>query len=118
MSHIVTISIKVKDEGALRAACGRLGLGMPVLGHHDVFGKQIHGHGVQLKDWRYKVVFDLRAGTGVYDNYEGSWGKQAELDKLMQMYGVELAKKTMRAKGYNPVEQVRADGSIAVTCAA
>ena len=117
MSHIVTITIEVRDLAALSAACRRLNLPAPVQGTHDVFGQIVEGHGVQLPDWDYLVVFNLGTGKGVYDNYGGKWGKQEHLDSFMQAYGVEKTKLELRRKGYRPTEQTRADGSIVVSCA-
>lgn len=118
MSHTVTIKIQVRDLTALQAACRRLSLDAPVEGKHELFEGEVQGHAVRLKDWSYPVVFDLKTGKGYYDNYNGRWGKQDHVDKLMQTYAVELAKAQLRRKGYSPVEQVRADGSIIVTATA
>ena len=116
MSHIVVVKIQVKDQAALDAACKRLGLAPSCEGTHKVYSKTQAGRAVKLNGWKYPVVFDLSTGKGVYDNFEGSWGSQAELDKLLQMYGTEKSKIELRRKGFNPVETQRQDGSIVLTC--
>jgi hypothetical protein len=50
-----------------------------------------------------------------FDNYNGAWGKQCELDKLRQAYGVEKAKLEARRAGHSVSERLLADGSIKLT---
>lgn len=118
MSHTVTIQVQVRDLPALILACRRLGLEVPVLGEHELFAEKIRGYAVKLKDWSYPVVFNLEAGKAAYDNYNGDWGNKKELDNLLQGYSVELAKSTMRRRGYSPIETLRPDGSILLTATA
>ncbi|MBA4019173.1 MAG: hypothetical protein C0483_18560 [Pirellula sp.] len=118
MSHTVTIQVQVRDLPALIAACRRLVLGAPVPGEHALFAENVRGYAVQLKDWNYPVVFNLEEGKAAYDNYNGKWGQQKELDNLLQGYSVELAKSTMRRRGWSPIETLRPDGSILLTATA
>jgi len=62
----------------------------------------------------YPVVVDTAAGTIQYDNYNEHWGKQAELNRLLQAYACEVAKLEARKKGYAVSEQLLQDGSIRV----
>jgi hypothetical protein len=116
MSHIVVVRIQVRDQAALDAACKRLGLAPSTEGTHKVYNGMQTGRAVKLNGWKYPVVFDLSTGKGVYDNYNGAWGQQVELDKLLQMYGTEKSKVELRRKGFIPVETKRQDGSIVLTC--
>jgi hypothetical protein len=116
MSEIVVVKIQVRDQAALDAACKRLGLAPSYEGHHKVYTKMQSGRAVKLTGWKYPVVFDLSTGQGVYDNFEGEWGQQVELDKLLQMYGTEKGKIELRRMGKIPVETKRQDGSIVLTC--
>jgi len=70
---------------------------------------------VQLPDWRYPVVADVNTGTLAYDNYNGRWGEQQQLDRFMQGYAVEAATLEARRKGHSVVEQSLTDGSIKLT---
>jgi hypothetical protein len=115
MSHIVSIRTQVRDPIALAAACGRLGLAAPTQGTARLFSSQKSGHLVQLPGWRYPVVVDLAAGQTHFDNYEGAWGGQAELDKLLQAYAVEKARLEARKAGHTVTEQPLPDGSIKLT---
>jgi hypothetical protein len=112
MSHIVTIQTKVHDPAAINAACQRLNLPAPVQGTAQLFSGEATGLLLQLPGWQYPAVIDTATGIVQYDNYEGSWGNQAELDKFLQFYAVERAKLEARKKGYTVTEQALENGSI------
>jgi hypothetical protein len=112
MSHIVSINTQIKDPSALAAACARLGLAQPVQGTATLFTSQATGQVVQLPGWTYPVVVDTASGTIAFDNYNGAWGEQKELDRLLQGYAVEKARIEARRAGHSVSEQLLADGSI------
>src|SRR5262245_44129074 len=89
MSHIVSINCKVRDPVAVAAACQRLGLSAPVQGTARLYSGEATGLLVQLPGWQYPVVIDTGTGELRYDNYNGRWGDQQHLDRLVQMYSVE-----------------------------
>ena len=115
MSHIVTVATEIRDVGALRAACRRLGLAEPALETTRLFSGEATGYCVRLPDWRYPVVCNIESGQVKFDNFQGRWGEQCELDRLMQAYAVEKAKIECRRKGHSLTEQSLADGSIKLT---
>ena len=116
MSHIVTIKTRVTDAAALAAACRRLGLAEPVQGTATLFsGQRATGLIVRLPSWQYPAVVDAETGEVRYDNYNGAWGSQAELDKLLQGYAVEKARAEARRAGHSLTEQRLTDGSIKLT---
>ncbi|MCM2371876.1 DUF1257 domain-containing protein [Aporhodopirellula aestuarii] len=112
MSHVVQIETQVRDATAVRAGCSRLGLDEPVEGEVRLFSETVMGLAVQLREWRFPVVFDLSTGKSRFDNYQGHWGKRERLDEFLQAYAVEKTKIEARRKGYSVVEQMLADGSI------
>ena len=114
MSHIVQIQTEIRDPVAIRSACGRLRLPEPVFGETKLFSSSATGWGVQLPEWRYPVVADVNTGKLSFDNYNGRWGEQKELDSFMQGYAVEKAKIEARKKGHSVTEQQLEDGSIKV----
>ncbi len=57
------------------------------------------GLGVQLRDWRYPVVFDLTTGESKFDNYGGAWGKQERLNEFLQAYAVEKTQARSNPQG-------------------
>ena len=115
MSHIVSIKTKVTDPAALSAACRRLGIEPPVHGTAELFSANATGLIVKLPGWQFPVVADTQSGEIRFDNYGGAWGKQEELDKLLQAYAVERAKAEARRVGSTVTEQALANGSIKLT---
>ena len=115
MSHIVTIKTELRDHAAVSAACRRLQLAPPIVGTAQLFSNQVAGLIVRLPDWTYPVVIDTASGHVRYDNYEGAWGDQVQLDRFMQIYAVEKARIEARKKGHQVTEQALADGSIKLT---
>jgi hypothetical protein len=116
MSHTTRRKSAIKDPEILKKACTRipgaqyLGIGR---GKGSVGGKS--GHQVQLPDWHYPVTVDCTTGECTFDNYGGRWGKESELDKLKQGYGVEAAKAKATADGHTEMEELTLDdGSIKV----
>src|SRR5437899_12533737 len=114
MSHVVSVQTKVHDPAAVAAACRRLDLSAPVQGTAKLFSGEATGLLVQLPGWHYPAVLDTLSGTVHYDNFEGHWGEQQELDRFLQAYAVEKAKLEARKKGYTITEQTLQDGSIKV----
>ena len=112
MSHIVTIQTQVRDPDALAAACRRLSLAEPKQETVPLFSGQVTGLAVRLPNWQYPLVVDIAAGALHYDNFEGNWGEQKELDRLLQVYAVEKAKLEARRKGFAVQETALQDGSV------
>jgi hypothetical protein len=115
MSHIVTIRTQLRDPAALAAACRRLGLAEPSRGTAELYAGPATGWVVRLPGWTYPAVVDTDAGSVQYDNFEGAWGSQVELDRLIQAYACEKAKLEARRAGHAVTEQPLADGSIKLT---
>ena len=112
MSHIVQIKTEVKDETAIFAACRRLGLPEPTRNKFQVYAVEREGLGVNLPGWQYPVVCNTNTGAVDFDNYNGYWGKQEELDKFLQAYAVEKAIYEAQKGGYSVYEETLPDGSI------
>ena len=115
MSHVVTIQTQIRDAAALAAACRRLGLPQPVHDTVQLYSSPATGLVVRLPDWRYPVVVDIAKGEMHMDNFEGRWGEQSQLDKLMQAYATEKTKIEARKAGHSVTEQALPDGSIKLT---
>ena len=115
MSHTVTINTEVRDASAIKAACQRLSLPEPIPGKHKLFSGEVEGLAVKLLDWVYPVVADLPTGKLAYDNFNGRWGDQKQLDKFLQAYAAEKVKIESRKKGHVVTEQQLADGTIKLT---
>ena len=115
MSHIVVIKTQVRDPAALAAACTRLGLAAPTQGIAELFSGNASGLLVNLPGWRFPVVVDIQAGQVHYDNFNGAWGSQTELDRLLQAYAIEKARIEARKAGHAVTEQPLPDGSVKLT---
>ena len=115
MSHIVTVETEIRDVAALTAACHRLGLVQPTRKTTQLFSGEATGYCVRLPGWRFPVVCSTESGQIQFDNFEGRWGEQRELDRLMQAYACERAKLEARRRGHTVTEQPLADGSIKLT---
>ena len=112
LSHIVTIKTQIKDAAAVSAACRRLGLAEPVTGKVKLYSGAAEGLIVRLPGWSYPVVADVASGELKYDNFNGAWGEQKQLDLFLQAYAVEKARIEARKAGHTVVEQPLPDGSI------
>ena len=114
MSHIVEIKTEIRDEQAIRAACVRLQLAAPEHKTVRLFNATATGLCVQLPGWNYPVVCETQSNAVKYDNYQGHWGRQEELNKFLQAYAVEKARIEARKKGHRVSEAKLEDGSIRV----
>jgi len=114
MSHVVTIQTRVHDPAAVAAACRRLELAAPAQGTAHLYSGETTGLVIQLPGWRYPAVIAVVSGAVRFDNYQGVWGEQRQLDRFLQAYAVEKAKLEARKKGYAVTEQTLNDGSIKV----
>jgi hypothetical protein len=115
MSHIVSVKTQIRDPVALQAACRRLGLKAPVHGTARLFTNEAIGQIVELPGWTYPVVIDTGTGQIQYDNYNGAWGDQALLGRLLQAYAAEKARIEARKTGMTVTEQTLPDGSLRLT---
>jgi len=115
VSHVVEIQTQVKDAAAVRAACQRLKLEQPSHGTAKLFSGEATGLIVKLSDWKYPIVFDTGSGEAKFDNYNGHWGDQKQLDRFLQIYAVEATKVQAHKQGHSVTEQNLADGSIKLT---
>ena len=85
MSHTVSIDVKVKNrEAAIKAAEG-MGATIKGEGTHRLFSTSHTGFAIQFPKWNYPIVIDAE-GTVHYDNYNGHWGDQADVDRLVSDY--------------------------------
>jgi hypothetical protein len=108
----VTIKTEVRDHVAVSAACRRLQLPPPLVGTAQLFSGEVSGLIVRLPDWTYPVVIDTSSGQVHYDNYQGAWGDQRQLDRFLQIYAVEKARIEARKRGHQVTELALPDGSI------
>lgn len=112
MSHIVKLATKMTDLKAIEATCRRLGLEAPRQGSAKLYsGQPVKGTIVNLPGWKYPVVIG-QDGTVSYDNYGGSWGRQEELNKFQQSYGLAVAQQMAESQGWTYEEVPVENGAI------
>ena len=68
----------------LPLSCDRLQLKRPVHRTAKLFSTKATGYCVELPDWRYSVVCDVESDRVHFDNFNGRWGKQRELYRLLR----------------------------------
>ncbi len=115
MSHIVHIRTEIRDVEALNAATHRMQLPPPRYEDVQLFSSRATGYAVRLRGWRYAVACNVESGEVAFDNFNGRWGKQAELDQLLQSYAIERTKLEARKHGHTVHEQSLDDGSVKLT---
>ena len=108
MSHRIKVEkIKLTDMAVLRLAAKAVGAQLVNDGTvqpHRLYNAQVTGVGIQLPGWKYPVIVD-QEGSIHYDNFNGHWGNQAQLDKLLQEYSVQKAKHEALMYGYTVTQQ-------------
>ena len=114
MSHTVTIRTAIVDLSAIRAACSRLRLPMPIQGEIRLFDQVANGIGIHLEGWRFPLCIES-SGNLLYDNFGGFWGLPEKLDQFRQAYAIEKTKLEARRQGYPCLEQALPDGSVRLT---
>ena len=113
MSHIVKSKVEMKNKGCLLKAAEALGLQHLGNKTHTLYNRQTAaGHGFKLPDWKYAVVINTDTGEAKYDNYGGAWGKQVELDKLVQEYSLRVAEEQALMSGFTSERQLQENGDI------
>lgn len=117
MSHTVKAETRITDIALLTQVCKKLGLPDPEPGVHTLYQGQHKGYAVRLPGWNYPVVVDMTTGEAVYDNFNGSWGNQAEMDKLLSSYAHDFVLQDFqRQNGANIQEFVDGEGWVVMEC--
>ena len=112
MSHKVTLEIRVLDLDLFKRACEARGIPITEGAHKSVRFKEDCMLEAKLPGWTYPVALTAD-GNVVYDNYNGRWGAQADLDALMQAYTQDVVLQVAAAGGFMVQDTVRcADGSL------
>jgi hypothetical protein len=89
-SHTRTVRVEYRSIAALEAAVRALGWQWLGHGQHKLYQGVETGHGLHIAGWRYPVV--LRSGgTLALDDYNGHWGRPADLNRLEAEYRCQAA---------------------------
>lgn len=100
MSHCTTIDVKFKDINILKKVCKKLNLSIEEKSYQKFYdGKVEHGTKIKLPNWQYPIIVKPN-GEIIFDNYNGHWGDESELNLLKQHYAVEKTKLIAIKNGY------------------
>ena len=118
MSHSIAAELRCPNVEIVERTIAIMGLRRVAGERHTLFdGRKVEGIGFELPNWRKMVAID-RAGVPHYDNYNGSWGDIAELDKFLQTYAVEDAMQQAALNGFSVAQTIDAHGNIELACTA
>lgn len=114
MSHTTALkSVQMTDKNIILKVAEKLKL--KFLGEREFTmydrTKQ-YGMGFQLDGWSQPLVIDTKTGNAAYDNYNGSWGAQDELDKMVQEYAAESNRQQGALAGYYLQENYLPNGDL------
>jgi hypothetical protein len=112
VSHTTTIELEIKSLSALATACRETSTPFEEMTSVRLFD------GTLVEDcfaftplgWKYPVA--AKDGQLKYDNYEGKWGEDSELNRVKQRYAVNVQKEAARSRGYRVHEERLAGGKV------
>lgn len=98
-SHTVKVKCQFADPDTFGNAA--IAMGGKVLGNgtHNLYsGQTATGFGITLPNWSYPIV--LANGELSYDNFGGSWGNPADLERLKGEYIIATAESAAQSQGW------------------
>jgi hypothetical protein len=98
-SHTTRVMIEFRDDRALKAAVEALGGQWLGFGEHKLYSSTEGGNGFRLPGWTYPLVSKWN-GALAYDDFHGSWGKVADLERLKGAYAIEAARLAAQDLGW------------------
>jgi hypothetical protein len=84
----------------------------PTQGTVEFYSGTVAGLLVQLPGWQYPVVIDPASGVVQFDTYEGRWGEDSHLHRLLHTYAIEKCRLEAQAKRHTFREQPLQDGFV------
>jgi hypothetical protein len=119
MSHFTTIETQIRDTGALRDACGELGLTLAENAVARGYGSLTRrgDYVIQIPSGPYDIALSKQP-DGTYELATDWWGGHVEkavgkdYGRLLQLYGVHKATREARRKGYTVRRKQHTDGAI------
>lgn len=117
MSHTTALkAVEMRDESILLQVAEQLKLKHLGKKEFTMYDKtKAVGHGFELPGWSQPLVINTTTGQAAYDNFNGHWGGQVELDKLCQAYAAESNRRQAAAQGYVMQEQYLDNGDLVQT---
>lgn len=98
-SHTVKVKCHFSDPDTFGKAAMAMGGSVLGMSTHNLFsGQTATGFGVTLPNWRFPIV--LSNGELAFDNYGGSWGNPADLERLKGEYIIATAQSAAESQGW------------------
>lgn len=121
MSHTVEAKIEIRNIEIMQKAAAQVGAEWIPCGDITLYDRKVRGYGAQLEGWHFPVVFKTNedqsvTGEIVYDNFNGSWGRQEQLDELLQRYCIEQSRDEATRMGLTVTEEVIENDAVRLTC--
>ncbi len=114
MSHTTALkAVEMRNVDILLAAAKKLDI--QHLGHKEYTlydGSKHTGHGFQLSGYKYPVIVNTETGIAACDTFNGSWGRQEEMDKFVQEYAAESNRRQALEQGYLVQEEYLENGDL------
>lgn len=127
MSTTRTVETEFRDPVVMEMTAKELNaafkVGETVDGAIRPFRAEMYGNEVQavmtvhLEGWKFPVAVD-KEGIAHYDNHNGHWGKDSQLDQLRQGYAVNFVRQRAAQQGLRVTsQQAQADGTVRLVLA-
>lgn len=116
MSHKTEVQTQFSDIEQVKKACEELGYKFEETNKVQLFESGPNGlvdcvAAVHIPGWRYPVAIK-QDGTAAFDNYNGAWGKESNLDSLRQKYAENTALAYAERSGYRVLHRENINGSL------
>jgi hypothetical protein len=104
---------QVKNREQLERVLTDMGVAYEHLSSYTMFDGETVNDALVFRpnNWSHDVAVP-KSGNLRYDNYEGKWGDEAELDKILQAYSVAELKYQSELEGYIITETRLDNGDI------
>lgn len=107
-------ALNYKELELIKAVGKNLNIKVQELKNYKMYdGNIVSGIGIYLPGWKFPAVL-TEQNELVYDNYNGAWGKESELNKFNNEYAVETQRRFMREAGIPWEEET--DAKTGETC--
>lgn len=115
MSHTLEVKTKFIDPAAIAATCAEMGLPAPTArGNVKLYAETVKDAiAVNLPGWSFPLAIQADGSTK-FDNYNGTWGDQRQLDRFSQLYAANKATLAARKMGLRAVRQTLPNGRLKI----
>jgi hypothetical protein len=114
MSHRTEVETEFLDKEMVKKTCEELGI-------EFVDEKQVRlyegnfpcDYSIKLKGWNYAVGIQSN-GKALFDNFNGQWGNESELDAFRQRYSENVTLHHAERAGYRVLHREMNNGTLRI----